>query len=181
MPEVAKIVAFSLVAAVVYGVIHDQITARICVEYFTVGHPPLIRSTSPTMLGLAWGVVATWWVGLPLGLLVAAAARGGSRPKFSAAQVVPYIVRLLIVVAVLAAAMGSIGYALATRGYVGLPMYWADRLRPDARIPFLVDAWTHEASYFFGILGGVVVAAVVYRRRRATQGDSNVRSGSQVL
>lgn len=59
-------VALSVLAAVVYGILHDQITARICVEYFTIGHARLIDSDSPTVLGLFWGVVATWWVGLPL-------------------------------------------------------------------------------------------------------------------
>jgi len=28
-----------ILAAVFYGILHDQITARICVEYFTIGHP----------------------------------------------------------------------------------------------------------------------------------------------
>lgn len=181
VPEIVKILAFSVLAAIIYGVAHDQITARICIEYFTVGHPPLIRSTSPTMLGLAWGIVATWWVGLPLGLLLAAAARGGNRPKFSAAQVVPYIVGLIVTVALLALTMGGVGYVLATRGYIALPMYWALRLPRDVQVPFLIDACMHGASYVFGILGGVVIAAIVYRRRRATEEASDVRSRSAVL
>lgn len=45
-------VALSVLAAVVYGILHDQITARICVEYFTIGHARLIDSDSPTVLGL---------------------------------------------------------------------------------------------------------------------------------
>jgi hypothetical protein len=73
--ELIKVVALGLLGAIAYGVIHDQVTVRVCLEYFTIGHPPLIRSTSPTLLGLAWGVVATWWVGLPLGVMVALAAR----------------------------------------------------------------------------------------------------------
>jgi len=66
MQVVAMIVA-SVVAAIVYGVIHDQITARICVEYFTIRHPRLIDSDSPTVLGLFWvlsqlGGLAYRWV-----------------------------------------------------------------------------------------------------------------------
>lgn len=58
------IIFTSVIAAVIYGIIHDQVTARICVEYFTVGHPRLIDSDSPPVLGLFWGIVATWWAGL---------------------------------------------------------------------------------------------------------------------
>src|ERR1044071_7564566 len=39
--EFLRIVALALGAAILNGVLHDQVTARICVEYFTIGHPPL--------------------------------------------------------------------------------------------------------------------------------------------
>lgn len=165
--ESLKIVAFGLFAAVAYGVIHDQVTARICVEYFTIGHPPLIPTTSPTLLALAWGVVATWWVGLPLGAILAVAARGGRRPKLSAAQTRPYVLYLLAVVGALAFISGLLAYVLATAGKISLPQDWANLLPAPTRIPFLVDLWTHSASYLFGVFGSVVVSALVYRRRRS--------------
>src|SRR5436190_782619 len=57
------IIAMCTGAAIVYGVVHDQVTARVCVEYFTIGHPPVFGTDDPTLLGLGWGVIATWWVG----------------------------------------------------------------------------------------------------------------------
>src|SRR5437667_12448595 len=93
--EFLKIVAIGVLAAVSYGIVHDQVTARVCVEYFTIGHPPLIASTSRMFLGLAWGVVATWWVGLRLGFILAVAARLGARPKLAVARLTPLILRLL--------------------------------------------------------------------------------------
>ena len=60
------IVLFSIAAAVFYGIAHDQVTVRVCLEYFTIGHPPVFKTTSPALLALGWGVLATWWVGLPL-------------------------------------------------------------------------------------------------------------------
>ena len=39
--ECLKILLLSLAAVVGYGVLHDQVTARVCPEYFTVGHPPV--------------------------------------------------------------------------------------------------------------------------------------------
>lgn len=64
-----------------YGVLHDLVTAHVCVEYFTVGHPQLFEfeTDSPTLLALGWGVVATWWVGAGLGVPLALVARVGSR------------------------------------------------------------------------------------------------------
>jgi hypothetical protein len=38
--EFAKIVLVCIFASIVYGIAHDQVTARICVQYFTVFHPP---------------------------------------------------------------------------------------------------------------------------------------------
>ena len=163
--EFTKIVVLGVFAAIIYGVLHDQVTVRICLEYFTIGHPPLIRSTSPTLLALAWGVVATWWVGLPLGVILAMAARRGNRPKLTAAQVRPFVLRLLIVVGLLASTAGLVAYVLASRGYVTLPKDWSDLLPATAQVPFLVDAWTHLASYVVGILGGAVTAMLFHRRR----------------
>jgi hypothetical protein len=84
----AAIIVLCIVAAVIYGVVHDQITARICVEYFTIGHPPVFGTDDPTLLGLGWGVIATWWVGLILGVLLALSSRVGSWPQLSAKQLV---------------------------------------------------------------------------------------------
>jgi len=161
-----KIVLLSIAASIVYGVAHDQVTARVCVEYFTIGHPPLINSDSPTLLGLAWGVVATWWVGLPLGLILAVAARVGRLRKFTITQVRPLVVRLLAVMAIAAFLAGSLGYVLALSGVIWLAGDWADAIPVPVRARFLADLWAHSASYLVGAFGGVVIARVVYRQRR---------------
>jgi len=65
------VVLLAVGASVLYGILHDQITVRVCLEYFTIGHPRIIESESPTLLAFAWGVVATWWMGVLLGLPLA--------------------------------------------------------------------------------------------------------------
>src|SRR5205807_5904962 len=97
--EFVKINLLCILAAICYGIVHDQVTARICVEYFTIGHPPIFGTDDPTLLGIGWGVVATWWVGLILGLGLAFAARVGPRPKRDAGSLVKPISRLLCVMA----------------------------------------------------------------------------------
>jgi hypothetical protein len=42
MTEHLKIILACVAAAIIYGILHDQITARVCVEYFTVFHPPVL-------------------------------------------------------------------------------------------------------------------------------------------
>ena len=82
-----RIVLCSLGCAVLYGIVHDQVTARGCVEYFTVGHPSLLGLRDPTVLGIVWGIIATWWVQLALGLLLALVCRLGTRPTLTVRDV----------------------------------------------------------------------------------------------
>ncbi len=162
--RVARIIALCMGAAIIYGVLHDQVTARICPEYFTIGHPPLVATDSPTLLGLAWGVAATWWVGLILGLTLAAAARAGPWPKHEASLVRP-VLTMMVCSALAAIVFGCIGYALASRGVVFLVGPLADRVPAEQHVVFLADLWAHNASYAFGFLGGVVVCYAVLRDR----------------
>lgn len=159
------IVILSIVACITYGVIHDQITARVCVEYFTIGHPPVFGTEDPTLLGLGWGIIATWWVGAILGVPLATIARIGSRPKRSAIALMRPIGILLGLNAVLAALAGSVGYVAASNGWVWLVGTLADNVPRDKHIRFLVDLWAHNASYLGGFVGGIILMAWVWRSR----------------
>ena len=77
--EAIKIAVMCIAAAIVYGIIHDQITARICVEYFTVFHPPIFHTQSPTLLGIGWGIVATWTRQEALGILAMRSGQGEAK------------------------------------------------------------------------------------------------------
>lgn len=164
--ESLKIVMLSIGAAVVYGILHDQVTARVCVEYFTIGHPAIFDTDSPTWLGLGWGVIATWWVGLLLGAPLAVAARYGEWPKREVAELLVPIVRLLLVMAGAALMAGVIGYFLANMGAVWLVGSLRDAVPREKHAVFLADLWAHSASYGIGLLGGVVLCWRVYSQRR---------------
>src|SRR3954469_11594932 len=94
--EAFRIILFATLAAILYGIVHDQVTAHLCVEYFTIAHPPVFAIRSPFLLALGWGVIATWWVGLSLGVGLAAAARLGPMPRQSLADLRQPIVRLML-------------------------------------------------------------------------------------
>src|SRR5262249_43182022 len=115
-----NIILLCIGCAVVYGVLHDQVTARICVEYFTLGHPRIFGTDDPTLLALGWGILATWWVGLLLGVPLALVAQLGKRPRRDAGSLVRPIAVLMVVMAVCATLAGLVGWALAKNGVVFL-------------------------------------------------------------
>ncbi|PQO44793.1 hypothetical protein [Blastopirellula marina] len=176
------IIGLSIVACVTYGILHDQITARICVEYFTIGHIPLFGGIQdPTLLGLVWGVLATWWVGAMLGIPLAFVSQVGSMVRKPARDL---IVPLLVVMAVsagLAAVAGVVGYVVASQGSVWLLEPMASRVPPDRHVAFLTDLWIHNASYAGGFLGGIVLMLwVVYDRFRRSYKLERKTAGEKV-
>jgi hypothetical protein len=159
----------SVLACVTYGVVHDQITARICVEYFTIGHPPVVPSDDPTILACVWGVIATWWVGVLLGVPLATLARFGARPKRSVGSLVRPMLILLLCNAAFATVAGIVGYIAAVNGWVQLFGWIANAVPADKHVAFLTDLWTHNASYIGGFIGGVWLMVAVRRwRKRAS-------------
>ena len=160
-----SIILISIVASICYGIIHDQITARICVEYFTIGHPIIIPTRNPTTLGILWGIIATWWVGAILGVLLAIAARAGERPKRSVTSLLRPIAILLAVTGCCAAAAGCAGYMAAENQWVWLVPPMSERVPESAHTGFLVDLWVHSASYLAAFVGAVVLIVSVWRSR----------------
>ena len=153
-------------ASILYGVAHDQVTARVCVEYFTVGHPPIFGTDNPTLLGLGWGIIATWWVGAILGVALAIAARAGNRPRRTVRSLVQPVIVLLAVTGAIALAAGLIGGAFAILGWVVLVPPLAAEVPSSKHTPFLADLWAHSASYLVGFVGGVVVCVRVWSSRK---------------
>jgi hypothetical protein len=168
-----KIWLLCIIAAVVYGIIHDQITARLCVEYFTIGHPPVFHTSSPTLLAFGWGVIATWWMGAFLGLIVALCARFGSEPKTDVRALINPILTRLLVMAVCALLAGAVGYQLAKHGRVSLAdwEYVLDRERVNR---FIADSYAHLASYCVGFLGGLSVCGWILVQRVRASATSRV-------
>ena len=163
--QVILIILMSVLAAVSYGVLQDQVTARVCVEYFTIGHVQYIQTDSPTLLGLYWGVVATWWVGLPLGVLLAIAARIGKRPKRSARSLIKPIVILMGIIGACALLSGIIGSIAAAKGWVILLEPLATKVPAEKHVAFLADLWAHLAAYCAGAVGAVVLCVIIWLSR----------------
>ncbi|MCA9293573.1 MAG: hypothetical protein KDA20_07150 [Phycisphaerales bacterium] len=188
MRAFAAIILLCIVGSVAYGVIHDQFTARICIEYFTVTHPPLVNSTSPTVVALAWGVVATWWMGLILGFFVALCARlGRSLPKLTWKSFVVPLIVVLVIMGVGAALWGPAFRDLHVPTSVlreNPELYdWPVGISLDKRDAWLTCLGAHQASYTLGTVGGFAlciyaIAVRVLRARRAKRHPNPPPPGS---
>lgn len=97
---------FCVGGAIAYGLIHDQVTIRIAPEYFTVYHPRIISSDDLTLTALAWGVTATWWVGLLLGVFLWLVAVSGELPIATRRELRTSILVILCGTAFAAVVMG---------------------------------------------------------------------------
>jgi hypothetical protein len=162
------IIGVSIAFCVAYGIVHDQITARICVEYFTIGHPPVFRTQDPTMLGIGWGVIATWWVGAILGVPLSIAARFGRNPKRTVRQMILPMLVLMLCSAVLALGAGVVGFYAAYNGWVFLVGEIAEKVPRDRHIYFITDLWAHSASYLSGFIGGIILIVSTWRTRNSS-------------
>jgi hypothetical protein len=162
--EALKIAAICSIAAVPYGIVHDQFTARICLEYFTIFHPPLFHTQSPTLLGIGWGIVATWWVGAFFSAPMILAARAGRCVPLPASELIRSIASLLACMAASAVVFGVIGYVLARKGVLATD-WLIFSPHPTMRYRFMADWWAPQCFIHESFLGGTVLCVMTYRRR----------------
>lgn len=177
MPSL-RIILVCMASAVLYGIAQDQVTARVCVEYFTVGHKPLFATDSPTLLALDFGTRATWWAGVILGISAALLSRAGSWPKLDATRLIRPIACLLTVMAVASLLAGLTGYQVAKGGGFVLPEPLGPRVPKVRHALFFADSLAHLAAYGVGTLGGFVLCAgVIVQRRRMARAEAPPNDG----
>jgi hypothetical protein len=173
--EFLKITMMYIGVAILYGIVHDQFTARICIEYFTVFHPPVFGTQSPTLLGIGWGILATWWVAAILGMLLAISARVGTRAPLTAARLVCLIGRLLFFMPVCATVSGIAGFVLTRHQAVSPPEWVAWRLSTPSPSRFMADWWAHTASYATGLVGGIGLCVKAFQMRKVSSPNARGR------
>ncbi|OJW70825.1 MAG: hypothetical protein BGO68_02335 [Candidatus Amoebophilus sp. 36-38] len=153
MIEIAKIMSMTTINAVAYGIVHDLITTQINFDYFasdrthhgpyTKAHFPFIyRTNNKILYALLWGTIATWWVGLPLGIICGIAARCNSKKLTWHNLMKPM-------------SLFSVGM-LTTSIIVGLLNY------VNYKDSFEMVAVMHQTSYITGIVGGILMAYYLY-------------------
>ena len=161
----AKIILLATFAAIAYGILHDQITAGLCVEYFTIGHPPLFHTTSPTVLGICWGMAATFGLGALLGLILALVSQSEGMPPVPIRRLFNSIVALLAVMAISASLAGVIGFALSRRSIICVPAAFAELIPRSRQDRFMTVWFVHWASYLVGLIGASFIIVRIWRAR----------------
>lgn len=167
--EALKIILFSTIAAICFGICHDLITTQISIEYFTIGHPKIIESEQPIHLALLWGTIATWWAGLIIGFFLAFAAQFGTAPKMDFKAIFKNVSRLFLIVFFSALISGTIGYLLAVNKIVYLIGPLTEKIHPSRHYLFLTVGWVHAASYIVGFLGSLILVIKIWRKRKKQQ------------
>lgn len=172
--EGLKIILFAILAAITYGILHDQVTARISVEYFTIGHERIFNTEDPTLLAFGWGVIATWWVGLSLGIPLAIACRFGSKPKFTWRDIAKPIV-IMLAISGMAALVAGIGHYY---GNLSGPMLVDHRMPGLSMHRFEAVHRAHITSYECGFLGGLIVILNAWYRRAKREREAAAKTAT---
>lgn len=165
----------AVAAAMVYGVFNDQITSRISWEYFYYGKglAPGLHAAPPVDPRLYWqaaqvGMKATWTVGLLIGVALLLANNPGRRTQLPYRHLVKYLAVIMLCAILAAAACGLLGY-------LGWPAYWSEdfrqMIRHDEFRPrrFMCVYGIHLGGYIGGLLGTILVVALIQRRRAAVK------------
>ena len=160
-----KIILLSMLAVMAYGILHDMVTAHVCVEYFTIGHPMIVPTRNPILLALFWGVFATWWVGIMLGLPLAMACRMSKRPTINAMFLVRPMLILACVAGLCALIAGIVGWQLARLEMIQLNELLAGIIPEERHARFLADGFAHTTSYGVAFIGGLVLIAWIWHKR----------------
>jgi len=157
-------ISYSTAFSICFGLIQDQITIRLCPEYFTIWHPNPLGIHNLTILALYWGVVATWWVGLILGILLSWIAVWGDKP-------LPYFayIRKLLFATTLMSALSAIlaGIIAASSNFIAPNWIMGEiaRLPLETKRAFSMDLAIHTVAYDSAALLGILITVLLWRKR----------------
>lgn len=142
-----------------YGILHDQVTYTLSEEYFTK-----LKFEQFAFMNLGWhprvfvggiGLMATWWVGLITGWLIARAgihAHGGLLPLKTFGKLALLLVGVVVTSAILGYGFGWFFYEARQEhwAWVG-PLLQVEDVERFARV-----GYAHNFVYVGGVVGTVI-------------------------
>ncbi len=165
------VLLISVLTALLYGAINDQITVTISPEYFIYGKElEKIIGEHPSEMTLRLqaalvGLKATWSVGLICGaVLLIANNPFGRLPRLKNRQLLVY----LPMIALIAGAFGSIGGFAGYHGYlIRVGSDFSDMVEMNVYRPYrFMAAWgVHLGGYVGGAIGTITAAMALLLRR----------------
>ena len=174
LPAILGYALLAAAIAAIYGIIHDQVTYSISPEYFTKMKFNQFHYANfgfPIRVFVAEvGVLATWWVGLVAGWLMARIVV----PAVDSATRFKLISRGIAIMFAIAFAGSLTGYLLGLRRIADRNIdNWIDfrfELGIEDLSSFIRVAYIHNASYIGGLVGLVVALIYVWRAAKKKPG-----------
>lgn len=160
-----------------YGMLHDQITYTISEEYYTkfkffqFGIPEYFRDRFGVSIV---GFLATWWMGLPIGIIIGLTGLIQKDYKsMTKATVKAFLVAIILTLVVPLIAVSiwfvAVWFQVSpSEGYViNLPDFVPDNERVINGISFYAVGLIHNFSYLGGIVGliGGVITQIRYKMK----------------
>lgn len=182
-----KIFCLCVAGACVFGIALDQVTTRICFEYFSEGvHKIMIEGSwleqflrrypgNCTVWAIAWGIYASWWVGAILGVFLGLASTVGPWPCLSFGRCTVFAVACWLLTSLTVACLGVLNksYYLDTiskRDVVTICNQFGFRVAdsPDKLTEaleqtgrrYLLCGYITNTAYTYGELYGVCLVAL---------------------
>lgn len=153
---------------VVYAVIQDQFSARLCPEYFTIFHNPIPGLTDPTLVGLSWGFLASWWGGAMMGCSAGLTASLGPKRPLPLSTLMIGMVGVMVLTGVVTALTGWATYQHVESFRPTFDPGMMQGVAPENERYVFIVAIYHLVAYAVAILGsiGFCLVLAIYRHYR---------------
>lgn len=162
-----------------YGILHDQLTYTISPEYYTkfkffqfglmdLGNEAILPN--PRLGVSVVGFMATWWMGLPIGIILGLVGLIHKDSK----QMLHTTMKAILITVVIAFATGLVGLAFGKFYLADTGVNW---WLPDNLIDtknFIAVGSMHNFSYLGGLTG--LIAGVIYSLKQKRKETASVKS-----
>jgi hypothetical protein len=148
-----------------YAMLQDQVSARLCVEYFTIFHQPIPGITDPTLIGMGWGFLGSWYGGAIMGVSAGLTSSLGPKPPLPLSVIVRGMLGVMLTTGLVTALAGYATYVNMELFGITLDETVVGALPPENRKLVFVVANYHLVAYGISILGSIILCLVLARLR----------------
>ncbi len=146
----------AMVLSGIFGIVHDQISYTVSPEYFTLFKFPqfgIPEDTSPRLGAVFVGFLASWWMGIPIGFVLATAGLFAPTPRLMLRRTLtayPLVALITICVGLLGLLVGVLTLRDAA-SVQRLDWYLPENLKNVQAFGWA--GYMHNATYLGGAVG----------------------------
>lgn len=151
-----KIVCTTVVACMIYGLIHALVATQVSIIYYAAFYPlPSVLIENPILLGITLGFGTSWWLGLSLGLVLSFACRKGNKPKLEWKDLIKPLWFYLRIALSCTAIAGTVGYLLSIYGILQLPDAIYHLIMFEEEAGFWAVGFMNITAYLAAFVGSI--------------------------